>query len=182
VPFVPLWRRANLLNYLHREYGHLGELSIVELLRTRGWWPPLRKDTRYFIQHCPECQLAQKLRERYFIQHCPECQLAQKLREQHRDEMHPSHQWNGRTQPFERWGLDLIGPLPKTANGNRWVIIAVDYATGWPKAHPIRDATSEVLAEFMRTKIYRQYGAPKEVITDRGSISGLLQWNKYLPI
>ena len=33
-------------------------------------------------------------------------------------------------QPFQRWGIDLIEVLPKTAQGNRWIITAVDYATG----------------------------------------------------
>ncbi len=83
--------------------------------------------------------------------------------------MHPSHEWNARTQPFERWGLNLISPLLKTPRGNKWIITVIDYATGWPEAEAIPEATSEVLAQFIHTKVYRQYGAPKEIIIDRGA-------------
>ncbi len=37
---------------------------------------------------------------------------------------------------------------------------------GWPEAKAIPEATSEVLAQFICTKVYHQYGAPKEIITD----------------
>ncbi len=80
--------------------------------------------------------------------------------------MHPSHEWNAQTQPFKRWELDLIGPLPKIPHGNKWIITVIDYAMGWPEAKAILEATSEVLAQFIRTKVYCQYGVPKEIITD----------------
>jgi transposase InsO family protein len=150
-PFVPVWGRADLLNHLHREYGHIGELPMTDLLRTRGWWPQVTKDIRHYVSYCKECQLAARPRDK------------------RRDVQHPSHEWQEtRTQPFECWGLDLIGMLPKTANGNRWIITAIDYATGWAEAEAVPEATAEVLAEFVRRRIYRQYGAPREIITDRG--------------
>jgi hypothetical protein len=50
-------------------------------------------------------------------------------------------------QPFERWGVDLIGRLPVTPNGNKWIITAIDYATGWPVAKAVPDATDEAAAD-----------------------------------
>ena len=52
--------------------------------------------------------------------------------------------FGGDVQPFERWGIDLIGRLPTTPNGNNWIITAVDYATGWPVARAVPEATDEV--------------------------------------
>ena len=80
----------------------------------------------------------------------------------------PSHQWGGKVEPFDRWGLDLIGLLPRTPSGNCWLITAVDYATRWPIAKAVPNATSSVLADFVHNDIYMHYGAPKEIITDRG--------------
>ena len=70
-------------------------------------------------------------------------------------------------QPFQRWGIDLIGRLPKTNDGNRWIITAIDYATGWPIAKAILKA-EEAIAEFIHDEIYMQYGAPQEIFTDGG--------------
>ena len=58
--------------------------------------------------------------------------------------------------------VDLIGRLPKTMDGNRWIITAIDYATGWPIAKAIPKATEEVIAEFIYDEIYMHYGACHE--------------------
>jgi len=151
VPYIPIWARADLLERLHNEYGHGNETTLFDLTRTRGWWPTIRKDVRYYVRHCPQCQIASRGNER-----------------QRTEEMHPSHQWTGRVQPFDRWGLDLIGRLPKMSNGNQWIISAVDYATAWPVAKAVPKADAETIADFLHDEIYLYYGAPKEIITDRG--------------
>ena len=28
---------------------------------------------------------------------------------------------------FQRWGIDIVGPLPMTEDGNRYIVIAMDY-------------------------------------------------------
>ncbi|CAH9134294.1 unnamed protein product [Cuscuta epithymum] len=33
--------------------------------------------------------------------------------------------------PFARWGIDLLGPLPTTTGGRKFVIVAIDYFTKW---------------------------------------------------
>src|SRR5438045_2822679 len=64
-------------------------------------------------------------------------------------------------QPFQRWGIDLIGILPETPSGNRWIITAVDYVTGWPIAKAVKKATKDVIAEFIYDEIYMHFGAPQ---------------------
>lgn len=80
-------------------------------------------------------------------------------------------------RPFQRWGIDLIGRLPTTPNGNRWIITAIDYATGWPVARAVPDATEEVIAEFLYRDIYAHYGAFTELISDNGPnlLSGVVR-------
>jgi hypothetical protein len=36
--------------------------------------------------------------------------------------------------PFHRIGIDIKGPSPITSNGNRYIIVAIDYFTKWPEA------------------------------------------------
>ncbi len=40
--------------------------------------------------------------------------------------------------PFERIGMDPIGPLPKSARGHEHILVIVDYATRYPEAVPLR--------------------------------------------
>ena len=151
IDYLPLWARADLLDRLHRDYGHSNELTLLNLVSARGWWPTMRKDIRHYVRHCTDCQIAGRSRQGL-----------------HTDVQHPSHQWSGRIEPFDRWGLDLIGRLPKTPSGNRWIITAVDYATRWPVAKAVPDATAEALAEFIHDELYMHYGSPKEIVTDQG--------------
>ena len=51
-------------------------------------------------------------------------------------------------QSFQPWGIDLIGRLPKTNDGNRWIITAIDYSTDWPIAKAIPKATEDAIAEY----------------------------------
>ena len=58
--------------------------------------------------------------------------------------------------------------MPKTINDNRWIIAAIDYATGWPIAKAIPKADEEAIADFIYNEIYMHYGAPQEIFTDGG--------------
>ena len=69
---------------------------------------------------------------------------------------------------FERWGIDLIGPLPATPNGNRWIVTAIDYVIGWLVARVTPNATEETLAEFLFRDIYVYYGVFNELLSDNG--------------
>ncbi|PHT43405.1 hypothetical protein CQW23_17430 [Capsicum baccatum] len=41
--------------------------------------------------------------------------------------------------PFVAWGMDVIGPIePKTSNGNRFILVAIDYFTKWVEAGTFR--------------------------------------------
>ena len=46
-------------------------------------------------------------------------------------------------------GIDLIGPLPKTARGNRFIVTLVDYFSKWPEAKAIPDKTAKSVALFL---------------------------------
>ncbi|MCO5603698.1 hypothetical protein L7F22_057849 [Adiantum nelumboides] len=44
--------------------------------------------------------------------------------------------------PFEKWGIDAMGPLPRTANGKLYILVAIDYMT--------------------------RFGTPLEIVSDNG--------------
>ena len=52
-------------------------------------------------------------------------------------------------------GIDLIGPLPRTKNGNRYIITLVDFFSKWPEAAPLPNKKAESVAQFLYKMICR---------------------------
>jgi hypothetical protein len=49
------------------------------------------------------------------------------------------------TWPLQRWGLDIVGPLP-TAQGNlKFTFVAVEYFTKWIEARAVSTITSKTV-------------------------------------
>jgi len=72
------------------------------------------------------------------------------------------------SQPFERIAMDIVGPLPRSARGNRFVLVVCDYATRYPEAIPMKSIDASSVAEELVT-IFSRVGVPKEVLIDQGS-------------
>ena len=42
-----------------------------------------------------------------------------------------------------------IGPLPRTEQGNRYIVMLLDYFSKWPEAAPLPDKTATGVASFV---------------------------------
>ena len=68
----------------------------------------------------------------------------------------------------EMIGMDLVGPLPATANKNKYLLVIIDYWTRWAEAVPIPNKESATVARaFVDTWVCR-YGTPRVILTDQG--------------
>ena len=72
------------------------------------------------------------------------------------------------TEPFRRVAMDIVGPLPRTKSGNRYILVMSDYATRYPEAVPVKAIDAEHIAEEL-VKIFARVGIPEEILTDQGS-------------
>ena len=70
---------------------------------------------------------------------------------------------------FERWGIDVVGPLILTEQGNRYIIVAMEYFTRWPEARPMKTANSIDTATFIYEEIICRFEAPKVIQSDQGT-------------
>ena len=43
--------------------------------------------------------------------------------------------------------MDVVGPLPKTSSGNKYVLVICDYVTRYPEAIPMKSVDAETVAE-----------------------------------
>lgn len=147
--YIPMACRVDGVTKFHKSNGHLGAKAITELLADRCWWPTMRQDIKEWLSFCPQCQVCAS---------------------ENRTENEPLHPLPIlHIEPFSRWGVDFIGILPKTANGNQWIITAVDYVTKWPVAKAIKEATAEEACKFLYEEVFLQFGMPDEIISDRGA-------------
>jgi hypothetical protein len=64
--------------------------------------------------------------------------------------------------------MDIIGPLPKSAKGNRFALVTVDLASKYPDAVPLKRIDSDTVAEALLS-IYSRVGLPREILHDQGT-------------
>ena len=70
--------------------------------------------------------------------------------------------------PFNKVGVDLLGPFPATINQNKYIIVTIDYLTKWAETGALPDGTAEEAAQFFVKNVVLRHGTPQTLITDRG--------------
>ncbi|MCO5609626.1 hypothetical protein L7F22_063856 [Adiantum nelumboides] len=70
--------------------------------------------------------------------------------------------------PFEKWGIDAMGPLPKTKNGKLYILVAIDYMTRWVEAQSVTRVNEKTVSRFVYTHICCRFGTPLEIVSDNG--------------
>lgn len=126
--------------------GHFGKRKTTSRIMAAFFWPGMWQDVQNMCRACETCQrMAGKTHRRYPLVPLPIIE-----------------------KPFSRVAMDLVGPLPKTSQGHRFILVICDYATRYPEAIPLQTTTSEDIARAM-TAVFARTGFPEEVLTDRGS-------------
>lgn len=68
---------------------------------------------------------------------------------------------------LQQVGIDLVGPLPTTKRGNKYIITMCDYFTKWPEARAVPDKTARTVADFLYWTMTRN-GCAEIQISDQG--------------
>eukprot|EP00731_Ephydatia_muelleri_P008113 Em0004g451a len=64
--------------------------------------------------------------------------------------------------------MDIVGPLPRSRSGNKFILVVCDYATRYPEAVAMKSVVAEYVAEEL-IGIFARVGIPREILTDQGS-------------
>ncbi|KAL0173155.1 hypothetical protein M9458_033466, partial [Cirrhinus mrigala] len=134
------------LAHSHPMAGHLGAQNTAQRIRDRFHWPGLEAEVKRFCQACPMCQRTSPRK--------PPPSLLIPL---------PII-----GVPFERIGMDIVGPLPRSGRGHEHILVIVDYATRYPEAVPLRQATAKAIARELFL-LFTRVGLPSEILTDQGT-------------
>ncbi|UYV70936.1 hypothetical protein LAZ67_8001165 [Cordylochernes scorpioides] len=147
---VPKKRRKEIMSEYHNHMlnGHLGVARTTYRLKNKHYWPSMLKDVSEFVKTCHLCQSRKgsNLSPSGLLQPNP-----------------PDN------YPFERIGIDFVGPLPSTKRRRKWLIVFTDYYTRYAETKTVSEATVKEVSTFLIEQIFSRHGAPRFLISDRGS-------------
>ena len=138
----PSWRKT-LFEQVHN-LGHFGESRTAKAIRRNHYWVGIHRDIATWCRTCHTCQERTQGRRR--------APLRVRV--------------SG--VPFERVGLDLMGPLPLSNRGNRYILTLQDYFTKWPEALALPDNKASTVARALVDHVVSRFGVPHEIHSDQG--------------
>lgn len=145
---IPRHKMTSIINLAHDHHlsGHMGVESTHFRLQPSHWWPGMRQDIKTYVQQCDICQKQRGNKER------DSASSATIL-----------------PKPFHHIGIDVMGPLPRTLTGRRYIILAIDFFTKWPEAMAVDDADAQNIVRFLHEHVVSRHGVPAEITSDRGT-------------
>ena len=70
--------------------------------------------------------------------------------------------------PLERVALDIVGALPTSSRGNKYILIVGDYFTKLMEAYPLANQKVETVAEVFVREFVSHFGVPLQLHSDQG--------------
>jgi len=143
---IPRELRKEIMEMLHdsKWAGHPGMSRMKASLGSRYYWPRMREDIESWVKCCRACAMAKRGKGR------GKAPLIQEL--------------SG--APFQRVAFDVIGPLPRTKSGKRFILVMVDYYTKWAEAYDLENHTAITVAHTIATRWISLYGTPLRLHCD----------------
>ena len=146
---IPASIRYDILLSCHDDptAGHLGSIKTYEKVRSRYYWHGMLKDIEHWCRSCIDCAMRKRRRNH------------------HKAPLLPIPV----DGPFDRLAMDILGPLPPTHDGNRYILVFSDYYTRWPEAYALPSIEAPRIAQVLVAEILARHSAPRTLLSDRGS-------------
>lgn len=119
-----------LLTYHDGPYGghFVAKRTTFKILQEGYYWPTLHQDVRRYTSQCDQCQRMGKPIPNDEIPIQPQVTF----------------------EPFEKWGMDFVGPISPPSKKKQYIIVCTDYLTKWTETKAIKATIEEKVAEFLR--------------------------------
>ncbi|GFU08511.1 retrovirus-related Pol polyprotein from transposon 412 [Trichonephila clavipes] len=121
-------------------------MKTLQKVRERFYWKNVRSDVEKCCRTCDPCAARKGPRKRTRGR----LQL-----------------YNGGA-PFERIAFDILGPIPRSLDGNNNILVVMNYFTKWPEAYPIPDQEASTVAEVLVQHWISRFGVPLQLHSDQG--------------
>ncbi len=145
---VPRCLQNEIMEHMHNSTisGHLGVKKTVSRLQRHFYWHRLRDSVSTWIHKCAKCGARKR----------PICMPKAPLGDYRVG------------APMDRVATDILGPLPLTERGNRYVLVIVDCFSRYTEAYAIPDFTAKTTADVIVTQFFSRFGVPLELHSDQG--------------
>ena len=143
---VPQHLKGDLLQELHDLCGHLSVLKTTDNVRKRFYWFGHTADIELYCQTCHTCGSRNGPIPR------PRAPM-QSIKTGY---------------PLERIQIDILGPLPETNRGNKYVAVVEDMYTKWPEAYALPNQEADTVAQAVMDNFVCRFGCPIGVLSDQG--------------
>ena len=80
---------------------------------------------------------------------------------------------------FDVWGIDYMGPFPKSKN-YEYILVVVDYVSKWVEAIPCKATNAKNSKKMFEETIFPRFTAPRMVISDGGTNFTDKNFHNYL--
>jgi len=130
----------------HSTAGHLGITKTLQKIRSRFYWPGQRRDVEDWCRACDGCASRKRLPK-------PNCAPLQS------DHV---------GVPLQRVAMDVLGPLPVSEKGHKYILVVSDYFTKWTEAYPMPNMEAATVATLFVHNFVCRFGAPDFLHTDQG--------------
>lgn len=145
---IPKTMREKVLQYHHDipSAGHLGYDKTLDKIRQSFYWPGMSDHVKQYCKRCDAC-------------------TARNLSRDHNKAPLGKYLVG---EPMERVTMDIMGPLPVTKDGNRYILVITDWFTKWTEGIPMPDQEAKTLAAAVVNNFVVRFGVPLQIYTDQG--------------
>ena len=133
-----------VLRWAHEGYGHLGFMKMARLIRSKYYFPKIAQHVRKHMQACQTCPLSKG-----------------------KVHVEPSGTYPPPKNPFETMSCDIL-TLPKSNNGNQYVVVFIDHFSRYCEMRVIPDKTADSVAYAFMNAVIARWGCPVHLISDNG--------------
>ena len=142
---LPPTCRERAIRRAHREIGHMSVRKTISRLHEAYQWKGLVRDVVNTLKRCATCQVHKRKAERPLPGVMP---LAE--------------------YPGQLVGIDLSGEYSTSAEGNKYILSIIDYATGWVESYPLKDKSAATVMKAIDRLYLPRYGPPEHALFDNG--------------
>ena len=145
---VPRTLREEVLQGCHDcpTAGHLGQRKTLAQVKRSFIWHDMQSDIIEYVRTCWLCNRNKKPRVK------PQAGLGCFHAGAHMEHVH----------------MDMLGPFPQSAWGNKYILVMVDQFSKWVEIHAIPDISAEQTARCAIDQFFSRFGAPLQIHTDQG--------------
>ena len=145
---VPKVLQKEVLAYCHSSMfsAHLGMVKTKSRVKQRFYWYKLGADVESHIHKCPICTANMYPKKK------PRAPLKDYMAE----------------APIDRIGIDVLGPLPTSNQGNSYLLVVGDYFTRWIEAYPMPDQQAGTTENKLVYEFISRFGIPLEIHSYQG--------------